>query len=75
MTDNHYTLIINALSGNLEAKFNLVKEYEPLIRRYSYINGVFNEDLYEYLKDYMFLNITKFNIKNKSSSKWVAFLD
>ena len=69
MTDIHYNLIVNALSGDLEAKFTLVKEYEPMIRKYSYINGVFNEDLNEFLKDYMFLNITKFNIKNKSNSK------
>ena len=45
MTDIHYNLIVNALSGDLEAKFKLVKEYEPMIRKYSYINGVFNEDL------------------------------
>jgi len=69
MTDILYNLIVNALSGDLEAKFKLVKEYEPMIRKYSYINGVFNADLNEFLKDYMFLNITKFNIKNKSNSK------
>ena len=63
MSDNIYTLIIKATSGNLEDVFKLIKQYERLIKKYSYIYGIYDEELNDYLKDKIFANISKFKIK------------
>ena len=34
--------------------------YEPMIRKHSFHNGVFNEDLHQYLLIHIALNINKF---------------
>lgn len=66
--NNTYELIINAKDGDVESIFKLIEKYEILIKKFSYVNGVFDEDLNQYLKDKIISNIIKFEIKNKSSS-------
>ena len=38
-------------------------KYEKLIKKFSYINGYYDEDLNQYLKDKIFSSIKKFEIK------------
>ena len=68
MNDDIYTLIIKAKDGDVDSVFNLITKYEKLIKKFSYVNGCYDEDLNQYLKDKVFFSIKKFEIKNKSSS-------
>lgn len=68
MNDDIYTLIIKAKDGDVDSVFNLITKYEKLIKKFSYVNGYYDEDLNQYLKDKVFFSINKFEIKNKSSS-------
>ena len=63
MNDDIYVLIKKSKDGNIEAVFNLITKYERLIKKYSYINGYYSEDLNQYLKDKIFSSIKKFEIK------------
>ena len=68
MNDDIYTLIIKAKDGDVDSVFNLITKYEKLIKKFSYVNGYYDEDLNQYLKDKVFFSIKKFEIKNKNSS-------
>ena len=68
MNDDIYTLIIKAKDGDVDSVFNLITKYEKLIKKFSYVNGYYDEYLNQYLKDKVFFSINKFEIKNKSSS-------
>ena len=63
MNNDIYTLILKAKDGDVEAAFCLITKYERLIKKYSYINGYYDEDLNQYLKDKIFSSIKKFQIK------------
>lgn len=41
------TLLTNAQAGNQEAIEALLEMYRPLLRKNSFVNGVFDEDLFQ----------------------------
>lgn len=51
-----------AIAGSHEDLEIILKMYEPLIKKYSYINDVFQEDLHQYLLIHIALNISKFTL-------------
>ncbi len=63
MDDDIYTLILRSKDGDVESVFKLIMKYEKLIKKYSYINGYYDEYLNQYLKDKIFSSISKFEIK------------
>ena len=61
MTKNEFALILQgAVAGRHDDLEKILDLYEPLIRKHSYHNGVFNEDLHQYLLIHIALNINKF---------------
>lgn len=48
------------MAGNHEALEIILKQYEPLIRKHSYLNGKVDDDLRQYLLIHIALNIHKF---------------
>ena len=63
MNDDIYTLILKSKDNDIESVFRLIIKYEKLINKFSYINGYYDEDLNQYLKDKIFSSIKKFEIK------------
>ena len=63
MYDDIYTLILRSKDGDVESVFKLIMKYEKLIKKYSYVNGYYDEYLNQYLKDKIFSSISKFEIK------------
>ena len=60
---NNKELVMNirkAVSGNLEATFNLILEFENLINKECRINGRFNQDCKDYIVDNLIMKIKKF---------------
>lgn len=51
-----------AVAGNHDDFEKLIKLYDPLIRNNCYINGQFDEDLYQYILMHIALKICKFII-------------
>lgn len=51
-----------AIAGSHKDLENILFMYEPLIRKYSYINGLYDEDLHQYILIRIALNISKFSI-------------
>ena len=61
MTNCEFANILQrAVAGKHEDLEKLLKLYEPLIQRNSYIDGKFDEDLHQYLLIHIALNINKF---------------
>ena len=61
MTNNDFAAILQgSVAGRHDDLERLLHLYEPLIRKHSYVNGQFNEDLHQYLLIHVALNITKF---------------
>lgn len=62
MEDNKllYSLIKKAQKGNTRALFELILRFEPLINKYSMINGKFNQECKDYIIDKLLINIKKF---------------
>lgn len=61
MTKNEFKEILHgAVAGRHDDLEKILELYEPLIRKHSYHNGVFNEDLHQYLLIHIALNINKF---------------
>lgn len=52
--------LTQAVAGNHEALEIILKQYEPLIRKHSYLNGKVDDDLRQYLLIHIALNIHKF---------------
>ncbi len=55
-----YRILQGAVAGKHDDLEAILRLYEPLIRRYSVLNGVFDEDLHQYLLIHIALNINKF---------------
>lgn len=66
MKDNEqlYYLIRNAQKGNTKATFEIILRFEPLINKYSKINGKFSQECKDYIIDDLIKNIKNFE-KNK----------
>ncbi len=63
MTSEEFRVILKAaIAGDHEALEAILIQYEPLIRKYSYIDGRYDEDLHQYLLIHIALNINKFSI-------------
>ena len=54
------TILHRAVSGDHDALEKILEIYEPLIRKYSFHNNKFDEDLHQYLLIHIALNIGKF---------------
>lgn len=55
-------VLTDAINGDHEALEKLFKQYEPLIKKHSMLNGRFDEDLHQYLLIHIALSIGKFSI-------------
>lgn len=60
--DKFAQILMAAMAGNHEALEEILKLYDPMIHRYSCINGVPDEDLKQYIWMHIALNISKFPI-------------
>jgi len=54
------TILQGAVAGRHEDLEKILNLYEPLIRKYSYEDGAFDDDLHQYLLIHIALNINKF---------------
>lgn len=52
-----------AIDGNRDAMEQVLIQYEPLIRKHSFIDGKFDEDLYQQLMLHIVKNIGKFSFR------------
>ena len=63
MTDKNFRdLLLGAVAGNHSDLEGIMELYEPLINKYSHINGMYDEDLHQYIMIRIALNISKFSI-------------
>ena len=61
MTKSEFAIILQgAVAGKHEDLETILRLYEPLISKYSYKEGAFDEDLHQYLLIHIALNINKF---------------
>lgn len=60
MTNEEFRATLEAaVAGSHEALEEIMRLYEPLIRKYSYIDGKPDEDLRQYIMIHIALNIGK----------------
>lgn len=63
MTDKNFRdLLLGAVAGNHSDLEGIMELYEPLINKYSQIDGMYDEDLHQYIMIRIALNISKFSI-------------
>lgn len=63
MNKNDFHMILqSAIAGSHKDLESILVMYEPLIAKYSYIDGKYDEDLYQYILIRIALNISKFSI-------------
>lgn len=61
VTNDEFALTLQAaVAGNHQALEQILKQYDPLIRKHARCDGIFNEDLHQYLLIHIALNIHKF---------------
>lgn len=61
LTKNEFERILQgAVAGRHDDLEQILALYAPMIRKHSYHNGIFNEDLHQYLLIHIALNINKF---------------
>ena len=62
MEDNKllYELIKKAKNGNMKSTFEIILQFEPLINKYSTIDGVLNQECKDYIIDNLIKQIRKF---------------
>lgn len=56
------TTLQGAVAGRHDDLEKILQLYEPMIRKYSFNNDVFDEDLHQYLLIHIALNINKFTL-------------
>lgn len=61
MQQDFESVLNGAIQGDRKALECLLNLYHPLIRKYSYVNGRFDEDLYQQLIFRMLTQIRKFD--------------
>ena len=67
MTQQDFENVLNgAIQGDLKALECLLDLYQPLIRKYSYVNGRLDEDLYQQLIFRMLKQVEKFEFSDKA---------
>ncbi len=63
MTPEKFREILwNATNGSHEAFEQILEQYMPLINKYSWINGKFDEDLKQYILMHIALYISRFKV-------------
>ena len=63
MTDKSFRdLLLGAVAVNHSDLEGIMELYEPLINKYSHIDGMYDEDLHQYIMIRIALNISKFSI-------------
>lgn len=55
-------ILTQAISGNKDSIEKLIKLYEPMITKCSYIKGKIDQDLKQYLMLHIVKNIAKFDL-------------
>ncbi len=55
-------LLLGAVAGNHNNLEMILELYEPLIRKHSYVDGKYDEDLHQYILIHIALNISKFSM-------------
>ena len=55
-------LLLGAIAGYHTDLEGILKLYEPLINKHSHIDGIYDEDLHQYILIRIALNISKFII-------------
>lgn len=55
-------LLSDAIAGDMDALGELFQMYMPLIDRYSYVDGILNEDLRQYILLHVFEKLSQFKI-------------
>lgn len=60
--NDFYATLQGAIAGSHKDLKALLVLYEPLINKYSYIDGKYDEDLHQYILIRIALNISKFSI-------------
>lgn len=63
MTNSEFRHILQAaVAGEHKALENIMDMYEPLINKYSHVDGEYDEDLHQYILIRIALKISKFNL-------------
>ena len=63
MTSNDFHFVLQAdIAGEHKALEKIIEMYEPLINKYCFIDGEYDEDLRQYILIRIALKISKFNI-------------
>ena len=63
MTENDFRNVLQeAINGNHAAIEIIIDMYSSLIRKHSHIDGIFDEDLHQYILIHIALKISQFNI-------------
>ena len=63
MTRNDFRLVLQAaMAGEHKALEEIIDMYEPLINKYCFVDGEYDEDLHQYILIRIALKISKFNI-------------
>ena len=66
MTQQDFESVLNgAIQGDLKALECLLDLYQPLIRKYSYVNGRLDEDLYQQLILRSLKQVRRFEFSDK----------
>lgn len=55
-----HQILQGAIAGSHKDLELLLELYQPIIRKHAHINGMFNDELYQYLLIHIALNIHKF---------------
>lgn len=66
MQQDFESVLSGAIQGGLKALECLLNLYQPLIRKYSYVNGRFDEDLYQQLIFRVLKQVEKFEFSDKA---------
>lgn len=65
MQQDFESVLNGAIQGDRKALESLLDSYQLLIRKYSYVNGRFDEDLYQQLIFRMLKQVEKFEFSDK----------
>ncbi len=65
MQQDFESILNGTIQGDLKALECLLNLYRPLIRKYSYVNGRFDEDLYQQLIFRTLKQVRRFELSDK----------
>lgn len=59
---NFKEILYSAIEGNSDSIYCLINMYMPLFDRFSYVDGIYDEDLRQHLFEHFIKNINKFHL-------------